>query len=247
MVEIKNLSKSFNHNRNRVLDQLNLSIFDGEILSIIGESGVGKSVFVKCLIGLIKPDSGQIFIDGEEITDLSEEELNKRIRIKMGMVYQYGALWDSLTVGENIKLGLKFKRHLPESEMDKITDEILELVGLPEVKNKYPDELSGGMNKRISIARAIVMKPKYLIYDEPTTGLDPVLINIIDDLIVKLNKEHKITSLVISHNIHSAETISDRVCMLYQGKIIHLCDADKIWKQDNKIFNQFIHGDVKFQ
>lgn len=245
MVEIKNLSKSFNNNK--ILDQLNLSIFEGEILSIIGESGVGKSVLIKCLIGLIKPDSGEIFIDGEEITNLTEEELNKRIRTKMGMVYQYGALWDSLTVAENIKLGLKFKRHLSESEMEKITDEILELVGLPEVKNKYPDELSGGMNKRISIARAIVMKPKYLIYDEPTTGLDPVLTNIIDDIIIKLNKELKITSLVISHNIHSAETISDRVGMLYQGKIIHLCDADKIWEQDNKIFNQFIHGDVKFQ
>ncbi len=245
MVEIKNLSKSFNNNK--ILDQLNLSIFDGEILSIIGESGVGKSVLIKCLIGLIKPDSGEIFIDGEEITNLTEEKLNKGIRTKMGMVYQYGALWDSLTVAENIKLGLKFNRHLSESEMEKITDEILKLVGLPEVKNKYPDELSGGMNKRISIARAIVMKPKYLIYDEPTTGLDPVLTNIIDDIIIKLNKELNITSLVISHNIYSAKTISDRIGMLYQGKIIHMCDADKVWEQDNKIFNQFIHGDVKFQ
>ena len=245
MVDIINLLKSFNGNI--VLDRLNLQLKDGEIHSVIGQSGAGKTVLIKTVIGLLKPDDGKIIIDNENVLDYSEDEMNERIRIKIGMVYQNGALWDSMTIGENLKLVLKIKKVLSEEEMDLKVKESLEMVELPDFENKYPEELSGGMKKRISVARAIIMKPKYIIYDEPTTGLDPVLINTIDNLIIKLNKEQNITSLVISHNIKSAERISDRISMIYNGKIIHTCTADKLWEQDNEKFNKFIHGDISFQ
>jgi phospholipid/cholesterol/gamma-HCH transport system ATP-binding protein len=245
MVEIINLSKSFNGSI--VLDGLNLQLKDGEVHSVIGQSGAGKTVLVKTIIGLLKPDDGKIIIDNENVLDCSEDEMNEKIRIKIGMVYQNGALWDSMTIGENLKLVLKIKKILSEEEMDLKVKESLEMVELPDFENKYPEELSGGMKKRISVARAIIMKPKYIIYDEPTTGLDPVLINTIDNLIIKLNKEQNITSLVISHNIKSAERISDRISMIYSGKIIHTCTADKLWEQDNEKFNKFIHGDINFQ
>lgn len=245
MVEIINLSKSFNGNV--VLDGLNLNLKESEVHSVIGQSGVGKSVLIKTIIGLLKPDFGKIIIDDEDVTDYTEDQLNERIRIKIGVVYQNGALWDSMTIGENLKLVLKIKKVLLEEEMDLKVKESLEMIELPDFENKYPEELSGGMKKRISVARAIILKPKYIIYDEPTTGLDPVLINTIDNLIIKLNKEQNITSLVISHNIKSAERISDRISMIYNGKIIHTCTADNLWEQENEKFNKFIHGDISFQ
>ncbi len=245
MVEIINISKSFSGNK--VLDGLYLKLHDGELLSVIGRSGAGKSVLIKIILGLINADSGKVVIDSEDITDFSEDEMNERIRTKMGMVYQYDALWDSMTIGENLKLTLKIRKQFSDEEMNSIVKDSLEMVELPGIENKYPEELSGGMEKRIAIARAIIMKPKYIIYDEPTTGLDPVLTNTIDNLILKLNKEQNITSLLISHDIKSAEKVSDRICMIYKGKIIHSCNADKLWNQDNETFNKFIHGDINFQ
>ncbi len=242
MVEIKGLKKSFD--TQPVLNGVYLTLQDGEVLSIIGKSGTGKSVLLKNIIGLLKPDAGTIHVDGMEITQLPEDELNAKIRTKMGMVFQYGALWDSMTVEENITLALKFRNNFSSKERQKIAQESLELVGLKHIAQEYPDELSGGMKKRVAIARAIAMKPKYLLYDEPTTGLDPVLSNIINDLIIKLNRELGITSLVITHDIDSVEKISHRVGMLYKGKIIHICDAKEMWHQDNEIFNKFIHGDT---
>jgi phospholipid/cholesterol/gamma-HCH transport system ATP-binding protein len=245
MVEIKNLTKSFNsHN---VLDGLNLRINDKELFSIIGQSGVGKSVLIKIIIGLIPPDSGEIFIDDDKVTGYLEDQLNEKVRIKIGMVYQHDALWDSMTIGENLKLGLKIKKELSEKEMNSKVKDSLKLVDLPDVEDRYPEELSGGMKKRAAIARAIIMNPKYIIYDEPTSGLDPVLTNTVNNLIKKLNKERSVTSLVISHNIESAEKISDRIGMIYKGKIIHTCKAEDLWDQDNEIFNKFIHGDIDFQ
>ena len=229
------------------MNGLELTLKDNEVLTIIGRSGAGKSVLLKIIIGLINPDEGKIFIDGEEITNYTEDEMNEKVRIKIGMVYQYDALWDSMTIGENLKLGLKIKKSFSEEEMNKKVKESLDMVEMPDIQNDYPEELSGGMKKRIAIARAIIMNPKYLIYDEPTTGLDPVLTNTIDNLIVKLNKEREITSLVISHDIGSAEKISHRIGMIHNGKIINICSADKLWEQDDETFNKFIKGDINFK
>ncbi len=245
MVELKDISKSFGSNK--VLDELNLKIRDKEVHTVIGQSGVGKSVLMKILIGLIRPDSGKILVDDQDISDYTEDELNEKIRIKIGVVYQNGALWDSLTIGENLKLVLKIKKNIEEEEMESMVKESLEMVDLPDLEDKYPEELSGGMKKRISIARAMILKPKYIIYDEPGTGLDPVLTNMVDDMIIKLNEEHEITSLVISHDIKSAEKISDKISMLYKGKIINTCTADELWDQENEKFNKFINGDEDFQ
>ena len=170
MVEVKNLKIAFDEKK--ILDGVNLTIQDGEILSIIGISGTGKSVLLKNIIGLLKPDEGAILIDGLEITQMSEAELNKYVRTKMNMVFQYGALWDSMTIEENIRLGLKYNKNYSEDKQKKIVKESLAMVGLEGIEKKYPAELSGGMNKRAGIARAIALQPKYLLYDEPTTGLD---------------------------------------------------------------------------
>ncbi len=245
MVEVKNLKIGFNGKS--ILDGVNLTVQDGEILSIIGISGTGKSVLLKNIIGLLKPDEGVILVDGLEVTQMTEFELNKYLRTKMNMVFQYGALWDSMTVEDNIRLGLKYNKNFSRADQERIVKESLSMVGLEGIEKKYPAELSGGMNKRVGIARAIALQPKYLLYDEPTTGLDPVLSNTINDLIVKLNKELNITSVLISHDVESIGKISDRVAMLYHGKIVHICNAKEMWQQDNEIFNKFIHGDKSLQ
>ncbi len=245
MIELKNVSKSFGGKV--VLDGVSLEIRDGEILTVIGQSGAGKSVLMKIIIGLVVADDGRIIVDDVDVTDYTEEQMNATVRTKIGMVYQYDALWDSMTIGDNLKLALRIRKDFTEDEMDRKVRESLEMVELPEIQDEFPEELSGGMKKRIAVARAIIMQPKYIVYDEPTTGLDPVLTNTIDNLIVKLNKEQKITSLVISHDVKSAEIVSDRVCMIHGGKMIHTCSAGELWSQDNRLFNKFIHGDTSFQ
>ncbi len=242
MLEVINLKKSFA--KRAVLDGVNLKIHEGEIISVVGMSGTGKSVLLKSIIGLLEPDDGRIIFDNTDITEYSEQQYNRHVRPFMSMVFQEGALWDSMTVGENIDLALKIQKHLTKEERQKRIKESLQMVGLPPVEDEYPEELSGGMVKRVAIARAIATRPKYLLYDEPTTGLDPVLTTIIDELILKLNKELGTTSLVISHDISSVEKISDRVAMLHRGKIILECDVKDMWKQDDKTFNQFIRGEV---
>ena len=242
MIKIKNLHKSFGDFR--VLTGIDLTVEENKILSIIGKSGTGKSVLLKNIIGLITPDKGRIEIDGIDTSGFGEEEFNKFIRTKMALVFQNGALWDSMTIGANIDLALQIQQHLNENEREKRIRESLDAVGLSNIENVYPNELSGGMLKRVAIARAIAMKPKYLLYDEPTTGLDPVLSNIINNLIKKLNVEFGITSLIISHDIKGVESISDYTAMLYEGKIILVCDTKNMWEQDNKIFNDFIRGKI---
>ena len=240
MVRIEHLKKAF---AGRViLDDVNLTLVAGEILTVVGMSGAGKSVLLKNVIGLISPDSGKIYLDEQEISSFSEKDYNLHVRNQMSMVFQEGALWDSMTVGENIELALKIHKHLNDAERRTLVAEALEMVGLKHIENAYPEELSGGMMKRAAIARAIAIRPKYLLYDEPTTGLDPVLSNVINDLIVKLNKEMNITSLVISHDLDSVEKISTRVAMLHKGRVIVTCSADDLWRQNDDIFNSFIHG-----
>ena len=244
MVKIEHLYKRFGERT--VLNDVNLTWDDGEVLTVIGKSGTGKSVLLKTIIGLIETDAGAVIMDDRDITNFSEKEYNLYVRNQMSMVFQEGALWDSMTVGENIELALRIHKHLSEPERKKIVDETLAMVGLGHIENEYPENLSGGMIKRVAIARAVATRPKYILYDEPTTGLDPVLTHVINDLIAQLNRELQISSLIISHDVQSIQNISNRVAMLYEGKIIHICQAKEMWHQDNEIFNKFIRGEVSF-
>ena len=240
MIEICELYKSFGNFE--VLKGVNLNIYDNEILSIIGKSGAGKSILIKSIINLIETDNGKIIIDGIDTTNFSEKEFNKVIRPKFSYVFQNGAMWDSLTVGGNIELALRGIPGLSKKEIKQRIKDSLRYVELENTEDIYTDELSGGMLKRVSIARAIAVQPKYLLYDEPTTGLDPILSNIVYNLIKNLNINLGITSIIITHDIHGALMISDRIAMLYDGKIILTCESSCLMKQNNEIFNNFING-----
>ena len=240
MIEILSLRKSFQGKK--VLDGVNLSIREGQITTIIGMSGTGKSVLLKNIIGLIRPDGGQIFVDGLDVTTLSERKLNALVRSKMSMVFQEAALWDSLTIYDNIALALRVHKHLSRAEIDRSIRENLELVGLHGIENAYPAELSGGMKKRVGVARAIAIRPRYLLYDEPTTGLDPINANIINNLILRLDKHLGVTSIVVTHDINSVERIADRVAMLHEGKIIVDIPKEDMWKHEHPVFRDFIRG-----
>jgi phospholipid/cholesterol/gamma-HCH transport system ATP-binding protein len=242
MIEIKDLHKSFGPKK--VLAGVNLTLKEKKITSIIGMSGTGKSVLIKHIIGLIQPDAGEIWIDGFNIIGLPEHKLNRFIRTKMSMVFQEAALWDSLTIYENIALALQVHKNLTQKEITRIIQENLELVDLKGVENLYPEELSGGMKKRVGIARAIAIRPQYLLYDEPTTGLDPINSNIINKLILRLNQELDITSIVITHDISSVSLISDQIAMLHKGKIIVDIPKKELWTHDNPTFKNFITGNT---
>lgn len=219
MIEIKNLSKRFG--KNEVLRGVNLNIDTGKTTVIIGSSGCGKSVLLKHIVGLLKPDEGEIFIDGEEITNMNEKEIF-RIRNKFGFLFQSAALFDSMTVGENVGLSLKENTSTPPAEIDKIVKEKLGLVNLSETELMMPSELSGGMRKRVGLARALARSPQYILYDEPTTGLDPITSETIDQLIdtIARNEKLQVTSIVVTHDIFSVYEVADRVAMMDKG-IIH--------------------------
>jgi phospholipid/cholesterol/gamma-HCH transport system ATP-binding protein len=242
MINIEDLYKSFGDNR--VLDGVNLEIEKGETMVIIGRSGCGKSVLLKHIIGLLRPDAGKIFISGSDITTYSDQELFK-LRQRFGMLFQASALFDSMTVEENVGLGLREHRLLPEDEIKENIKEKLRLVGLPGVENLKPAELSGGMKKRVGLARAIAMDPEYVLYDEPTTGLDPIMADAINDLIIDLRNKLSITSIAVTHDIVSASKIADRIAMLYQGKIIFVGTPDQIKNSDNALVHQFITGSAE--
>ncbi len=225
-----------------ILDGVDLKIDDGSRHVVVGKSGAGKSVLLKAIIGLVEPDGGRIFLDGDDVTLLSESEYNTRVRSIMSMVFQQGALWDSMTVAENIDLALNLRTHLTLAERRDVVSESLELVGLAGSNNKYPEELSGGMLKRAAIARAIAIRPRYLLYDEPTTGLDPVLTNMVVDLITSLNERLNVTALIISHDIASIPRLSDTVSMLHEGRIVATCPSAEMWDIDNPVFRNFIRG-----
>jgi len=236
---VRDLCKSFGSNH--VLQGLNLEVNRGEDIVVIGGSSTGKSVLIKCIIGLLKPDRGTIYIDGEEITYYNEAKLNE-IRKKFGMLFQFGALFDSMPVWENVGFGLKQHTNLKDDEIRDIVAEKLAMVGLKGVEYLMPSELSGGMKKRVSLARAIAMEPEILLYDEPTTGLDPIMADVINELIIQLREKLRVTSMAITHDMKSAYKIGDRIAMLYKGKIIEVGTPDEIKNSKNEIVQQFIQG-----
>ena len=200
-----------------VIDDIDLEIRQGETLAILGPSGSGKSTILRTMIGLLEPTGGEVFIKGEHVNELDEDGWNS-LRQKMGMVFQYSALFDFLTVGENVAFGLRQHTDKAEDEIQGIVDEMLELVGLPHAKEQYPAELSGGMKKRVGLARAIANRPEIVLYDEPTAGLDPIMSNNISRLIRKTQEQLQVTSVLVTHDMESAFYAADRIAMLYKGR-----------------------------
>jgi len=227
-----------------VLRGCTLDVRDGETLTIIGGSGTGKSVTLKLMLGLLKPDSGRIIVDGEDITSMSEEELSE-VQKKFSYVFQGGALFDSMTVGENVAFGLQQMGQEPPEKIEEIVRQKLAVVGLQGVEMLKPSELSGGMRKRVSIARSIAMSPKYLFYDEPTTGLDPIMSDVINDLIVDLHRKLNQTGVVITHDMRSAYKISNRIAMLYEGKIVQIDTPQAIQHSPDPVVHQFVTGSAQ--
>ncbi|MBQ9335061.1 MAG: ABC transporter ATP-binding protein [Alphaproteobacteria bacterium] len=243
VIEVENLSKSFGNKE--VLKEISLKIGRGESYVVIGGSGSGKSVLIKCILGLIEPTSGVIKINGNDVSKLSQKELFKT-RLKCGVLYQGGALFDSLNVIENVSFGLIYGLQVPQKEAYKIASEKLEAVDLDQsVARLYPAELSGGMSKRVALARAIATNPDIIFFDEPTTGLDPITSGIINDLIVRCTKEMGISAVSITHDINSLKHISDRVGLLYKGKFIWEGTNTELVATDNPYVVQFINGNAE--
>ena len=238
-IRVVNLHKSFAEHE--VLSGVHLEIRQGESMVVIGGSGTGKTVLIRCIIGLVQPDEGEIYVDGTEITSLNEREMNE-IRKRFGMLFQGGALFDSLTVWENVGFGLRQHTRLREEEIRRIVSEKLGLLGLRNIEDLMPAELSGGMKKRVSLARAIAMEPEILLYDEPTTGIDPMMADAINELIIRMREKLNVTSIAITHDMTSAYKIADRIAMLYQGKIIEVGTPEEIKSSRNPIVQQFIQG-----
>lgn len=239
MIEAKKACKTFGGRM--ILNQMDLEIRRGETLVIIGRSGCGKSVFLKHTIGLIKPDSGQVLVDGIDVAALTTRQMN-HMRLRFGMLFQFAALFDSMTVGENVGFNLIEHTELSEKAISERVEESLELVGLKGIQELKPSELSGGMKKRVALARAICMRPEILLYDEPTTGLDPITADAINDLIVHFHDKLNVTSVVVTHDMVSAYKIATRIAMMYQGKIIQIGTPDEIRNTENPIVRQFISG-----
>jgi phospholipid/cholesterol/gamma-HCH transport system ATP-binding protein len=239
MIDIVKLNKYFDSHK--VLDKLSLQIETGSTCVIIGRSGCGKSVLLKHIVGILSPDSGHVFVDGKEVNKLKDKELDS-LRMRMGMVFQGGALFDSLTVAENVGFGLIEHNHLSRKELLERVEESLCLVGLCGIGNLMPSELSGGMKKRVSLARAICIKPDIILYDEPTTGVDPITADSINELIKSLHDKLKVTSVVVTHDMKSAYSIADRIAMLYQGNIIAEGTPAQIQNTDHPVVHQFING-----
>jgi phospholipid/cholesterol/gamma-HCH transport system ATP-binding protein len=239
MIRIINLYKSFGEKK--VLQGVNLEIQKGETMVIIGQSGSGKSVLIKHLIGILMPDSGEIYIDGVEITRLSEDERQKISR-RFGMLFQGSALFDSLTVGQNVGFGLERYTAYSQEEIKRMVRESLEHVGLRGVEHLMPYELSGGMKKRVGLARAIAYNPEIILYDEPATGIDPIRADAINELINKMKKDMRVTSIVITHDMVSSYKVADRIAMLYEGKIIEIGTPEEIRESKNPFVQQFVLG-----
>ena len=239
MIKVNNLYKNFNHKN--VFSDISFQVEEGQTFVIIGKSGTGKSVLLKNLIGLITPDSGEIWIDNQLISSMSFKALQK-VRANIGMVFQEGALFDSLTVSENIELALKKLTSLSNDNIKNRISESLIEVNMDGTEKLYPAELSGGMKKRVGIARAIAIRAKYLFYDEPTTGLDPIMTDIINKLIIKFQKNYNITSVIVTHECRTVFDVAERVIMLNKGKICFNGSSDEIQKSEVKVIKQFITG-----
>lgn len=224
-----------------VLDNIDLDVYRGETLAILGPSGTGKSTVLRSMIGLLEPNGGKIYIQGEDVSSLDEDGWN-RLRMKMGMVFQYSALFDFLTVGENVAFGLRQHTDKSDAEISRIVTEMLDLVGLPGTQDLYPAELSGGMKKRVGLARAIAVNPEIVLYDEPTAGLDPIMSRNISRLIKKTQEHMHVTSVLVTHDMQSAFYAADRVAMLYEGHIVAIGTASEIKNSSNPIVKAFIEG-----
>jgi len=239
MIEIINLHKSFV--KNHVLRGVDLTVEKGESMVVIGGSGSGKSVLLKHIIGILKPDDGRVMVDGVNISTLKENELYEE-RKKFGMLFQMAALFDSMTVWENVGFSLLRSQKMNINEAKAIAAEKLRLVGLAGVEELMPSELSGGMKKRVGLARAIAHEPEILLYDEPTTGLDPIMADAINELIIEMKQRLSVTSIAITHDMNSAYKIADRIAMLYEGKIVETGTPEEIRNTANPVVRQFISG-----
>jgi phospholipid/cholesterol/gamma-HCH transport system ATP-binding protein len=239
MIEVRDLKKSFG--AHSILDGVSFRIEKGESVVIIGRSGGGKSVLLKHLIGLLSPDAGQVLIEGEDIVPMNEREL-LRVRRKFGMLFQSAALFDSMTVAENVGFAFRRDRSLPPEEVRRKVAEVLEMVDLPGTEDKQPSELSGGMKKRVGLARAIIYHPQIVLYDEPTTGLDPIVSDSIDKLILRVRDRLDVTTVVVTHDMRSARRLGQRIMMLHNQKIHATGTPDEIFQSTDPVVRQFIEG-----
>jgi phospholipid/cholesterol/gamma-HCH transport system ATP-binding protein len=239
MIQLIDVHKSFGPKR--VLDGFTLEVREGETMVIIGYSGTGKSVAIKHIVGLLEPDAGEVWVDEKEVPRLPRRELYE-LRGQIGYVFQFAALFDSFTIGDNVAMGLRKQGRLGPEEIVDRAHEALELVDLPDVADRYPAELSGGMRKRVGIARAIALRPKYMLYDEPTTGLDPVTSAVIDELMVRMREKLGVTSVVITHDMRSAYTVGSRIAMLYEGRVRQVGTVEEIRRTTDPVVRQFIEG-----
>jgi phospholipid/cholesterol/gamma-HCH transport system ATP-binding protein len=239
MIRLVDVYKAFGEKE--VLSGFTLDVIEGETMVIIGYSGTGKSVAIKHIVGLLDPDEGEVWVDNLRVDELPRRELYK-LRSKIGYVFQFAALFDSLNIGENVAMGLRRSAGLTEAEIRERTAEALDLVDLPGVENKFPAELSGGMRKRVGIARAVALRPKYMLYDEPTTGLDPVTSAVIDDLMVRMREKLGVTSIVITHDMKSAFRVGTRIAMLFEGTVRQVGTVDEIRRSSDPVVRQFIEG-----
>ena len=238
-IELRGVRRAFG--QHQVLRGLDLEVLDGETLSIIGFSGAGKSVILKHIVGLLRPDEGEVIVDGQDLSELDLEPLNE-LRREIGYVFQFAALFDSMNIADNVAMGLRRVPGLYDEEIVSRVRECLALVDLEGVEDRYPSELSGGMLKRAGLARAIATRPKYLLYDEPTTGLDPVTLTVIDRLIVRMKEELGVTGIVITHDMDSAYRISDRIAMLHEGRVRISGTVEEIKASDDLLLRSFIDG-----
>src|ERR1041385_4999403 len=239
MIRLIDVYKSFGPKH--VVEGFSLDIEEGETMVVIGYSGTGKSVAIKHIVGLLAPNAGQVFVADLGVPRLSRKDLYA-LRARIGYVFQFAALFDSFTVGDNVAMGLRKQQELSEDEIHQRVMDALELVDLPAVVDRYPAELSGGMRKRVGIARAIALRPKSLLYDEPTTGLDPVTSAVIDQLMIRMREKLGVTGIVITHDMRSAYTVGTRIAMLYEGKVRQVGTVDEIRHTTDPIVRQFIDG-----
>ena len=239
MIQLIDVYKAFGPKR--VLTGFTLDVVEGETMVIIGYSGTGKSVAIKHIVGLLEPDSGTVIVDGLEVPTLKRRELYD-LRARIGYVFQFAALFDSLSIGENVAMGLRKQGLLDAPQIQERVDEALDLVDLPNVAPRFPAELSGGMRKRVGIARAIALRPKYLLYDEPTTGLDPVTSAVIDELMIRMRDRLGVTSIVITHDMRSAYRVGTRIAMLYEGRVRQCGTVEEIRQSTDPVVRQFIEG-----